>query len=270
MSIQSTQLADAAQLLHDAQRSGIPISPLTQTYPNLDVAQANSVQRLNLARYLGSGAVLRGHKIGPTSAPPPRSRSAPASVLSPRSGSPTSPPPSPANDSDKHLAPRSRPRTRRRRRPTADRRPRRRHHHPHPRAAHPRRPPERHRSHRRHTHHQAHRASHRRKDKRLIGPTQSPRRHRVSRTRTFPSCLRCRDSRPTDVTFRDHNQPAHSADAAAVEHSVFRYRMGLRESRFGARPLAKLVGDIQTLKRPMAAGAVPVSLLVGSEPEKRD
>ena len=104
----------------------------------------------------------------------------------------------------------------------------------------------------------------------LIGPTQSPRRHRVSRTRTFPSCLRCRDSRPTDVTFRDHNQPAHSADAAAVEHSVFRFRMGLRESRFGARPLAKLVGDIQTPKRPMAAGAVPVSLLVGSEPEKRD
>jgi GntR family transcriptional regulator, transcriptional repressor for pyruvate dehydrogenase complex len=27
--------------------------------------------------------------------------------------------------------------------------------------------------------------------RRLIGPTQSPRRHRVSRTRTFPSCLRC-------------------------------------------------------------------------------
>ena len=48
MSAQSTQLADAAQLLHDAQRSGIPISPLTQTYPNLDVAQAYSVQRLNL------------------------------------------------------------------------------------------------------------------------------------------------------------------------------------------------------------------------------
>jgi 2-keto-4-pentenoate hydratase len=48
---QSTQLADAAQLLHDAQTSGIPISPLTQTYPNLDVAQAYSVQRLNLARF---------------------------------------------------------------------------------------------------------------------------------------------------------------------------------------------------------------------------
>ena len=69
MTTQSTQLADAAQLLHDAQTSGIPISPLTQTYPNLDVAQAYSVQRLNLARYIDGGAVLRGHKIGLTSAP---------------------------------------------------------------------------------------------------------------------------------------------------------------------------------------------------------
>ena len=50
MTAQSSQLADAAQLLHDAQRSSIPISPLTQTYPNLDVARAYSVQRLNLAR----------------------------------------------------------------------------------------------------------------------------------------------------------------------------------------------------------------------------
>ena len=69
MTSQSTQLADAAQLLHDAQTSGIPISPLTQIYPNLDVAQAYSVRRLNLARYIDGGAVLRGHKIGLTSAP---------------------------------------------------------------------------------------------------------------------------------------------------------------------------------------------------------
>ena len=69
MTAHSTQLTDAAQLLYDAQSSAIPISPLTQTYPNLDVAQAYSVQRLNLARYLDGGAVLRGHKIGLTSAP---------------------------------------------------------------------------------------------------------------------------------------------------------------------------------------------------------
>ena len=38
MTAQSTQLADAAQLLYDAQMRRIPIAPLTQTYPNLDVA----------------------------------------------------------------------------------------------------------------------------------------------------------------------------------------------------------------------------------------
>jgi 2-keto-4-pentenoate hydratase len=69
VSTQSTQLADAAQLLCDAQSSAIPIQPLTKLYPNLDVAQAYSVQRLNLARHIDGGAVLRGHKIGLTSAP---------------------------------------------------------------------------------------------------------------------------------------------------------------------------------------------------------
>jgi 2-keto-4-pentenoate hydratase len=65
----SAQLTDAAQLLYDAQISGIPIQPLTQMYPDLDVAQAYSVQRLNRARYIDGGAVVRGHMIGLTSAP---------------------------------------------------------------------------------------------------------------------------------------------------------------------------------------------------------
>ena len=69
MTAKSTQLTDAAQLLYDAQSSGIPIQPLTQTYPDLDVPQAYSVQRLNLARHIDQGGVLCGHKIGLTSAP---------------------------------------------------------------------------------------------------------------------------------------------------------------------------------------------------------
>ena len=44
-------------------------SPLTEAYPNLDVGQAYSVQRLILDRYIDGGAVLCGHKIGLTSAP---------------------------------------------------------------------------------------------------------------------------------------------------------------------------------------------------------
>ncbi|MGE5697355.1 MAG: 2-keto-4-pentenoate hydratase [Candidatus Sericytochromatia bacterium] len=69
MTARTTQLTDAAQSLYDAQTRGIPIQPLTQTYPDLDVAQAYAVQRLNLARQTDQGAVLRGHKIGLTSAP---------------------------------------------------------------------------------------------------------------------------------------------------------------------------------------------------------
>ena len=71
MTAQSTQVAqltDAAQLLYRAQSRGVPIQQLTQTYPNLDVGQAYTVQRINLARHLGQGHLLRGHKIGLTSA----------------------------------------------------------------------------------------------------------------------------------------------------------------------------------------------------------
>lgn len=64
-----SRLADAAQLLYDAQNRRIPISPLTQSYPDPDVAQAYRVQRLNLGRHIDQGGVLRGHKIGLTSAP---------------------------------------------------------------------------------------------------------------------------------------------------------------------------------------------------------
>ncbi len=69
MTIASDRLAHAAELLHQAQRSASPISPLTRTYPELTVAQAYSIQRRNLERRLGAGAVVRGHKIGLTSAP---------------------------------------------------------------------------------------------------------------------------------------------------------------------------------------------------------
>ncbi len=69
MTAQHTNVAEAAELLYAAQSSRTPVPPLTETYPSLDAAQAYRVQRLNLARHLGEGAVLRGHKIGLTSAP---------------------------------------------------------------------------------------------------------------------------------------------------------------------------------------------------------
>lgn len=66
---QNGLLDQAAERLHAAQVSRNPVPPLTEAYPNLVVAQAYSVQRRNLARHLGAGRVLRGHKIGLTSAP---------------------------------------------------------------------------------------------------------------------------------------------------------------------------------------------------------
>src|SRR5271166_5786902 len=66
---QSTGLAAAAALLYNAQSRRAPVAPLTATYPDLDGAQAYAVQRLNLPRHLDQGAVLRGRKIGLTSAP---------------------------------------------------------------------------------------------------------------------------------------------------------------------------------------------------------
>jgi len=68
MTTVSTQLTEAARQLYDAQISGIPIQPLTQTFPDMDVPQAYSIQRINLARQIGDGRVLWGHKIGLTSA----------------------------------------------------------------------------------------------------------------------------------------------------------------------------------------------------------
>ncbi|BBY02249.1 2-keto-4-pentenoate hydratase [Mycobacterium seoulense] len=69
MTARDARLDEAARRLYAAQANSSPIPPLTESYPSLGVAEAYSVQRRNLARHLGAGARLRGHKIGLTSAP---------------------------------------------------------------------------------------------------------------------------------------------------------------------------------------------------------
>jgi 2-keto-4-pentenoate hydratase len=66
---QDALLDEAAERLYAAQATRDSIAPLSETYTDLDVARAYSVQRRNLARHLAEGALLRGHKIGLTSAP---------------------------------------------------------------------------------------------------------------------------------------------------------------------------------------------------------
>jgi 2-keto-4-pentenoate hydratase len=59
----------AAELLCQAHEARVPISPLTERYPDMDVAAAYAIQQVNLRRRLSADAVVVGHKIGLTSKP---------------------------------------------------------------------------------------------------------------------------------------------------------------------------------------------------------
>jgi 2-keto-4-pentenoate hydratase len=53
-----------AAALADAERDRLPISPLTETHPGIDVVDAYEVQLLNIRRRVGAGGIVRGHKVG--------------------------------------------------------------------------------------------------------------------------------------------------------------------------------------------------------------
>ncbi|MFG1965347.1 2-keto-4-pentenoate hydratase [Nonomuraea sp. NPDC049028] len=57
----------AADLLA-AYRTGDPIQPLTTIYPELSVADAYAIQRHQIDALVADGAVVKGHKVGLTSA----------------------------------------------------------------------------------------------------------------------------------------------------------------------------------------------------------
>ena len=69
MTLTHNVTGEAAQLLYTAQVRRAPISPLTERYPGLDVADAYAIQQVNLTRRLGEGRTLVAHKIGLTSEP---------------------------------------------------------------------------------------------------------------------------------------------------------------------------------------------------------
>jgi 2-keto-4-pentenoate hydratase len=58
----------AARLLLDAYATGKPIAPLTSTYPDLTIEDAYAIQLLQIQELLGRGRVVKGHKVGLTSA----------------------------------------------------------------------------------------------------------------------------------------------------------------------------------------------------------
>lgn len=58
----------AAASLAEAYRSGVPVDPLVQTYPDITVDDAYAIQQLQLASRLDQGARVVGYKVGLTSA----------------------------------------------------------------------------------------------------------------------------------------------------------------------------------------------------------
>src|ERR1041384_8412222 len=55
--------ADLAQ----AERSRVPISPLTDGNPDIDVVDAYEIQLINIRQRVAEGARVVGHKVGPSS-----------------------------------------------------------------------------------------------------------------------------------------------------------------------------------------------------------
>lgn len=60
--------AEAAGALLEAYRTGQPVKPLVAEYPDITMDDAYAIQQVQLQSWLDSGLVLKGHKVGLTSA----------------------------------------------------------------------------------------------------------------------------------------------------------------------------------------------------------
>jgi 2-keto-4-pentenoate hydratase len=61
------QVAEAAAALHRAELDGEPIAPISETYPDADVADAYRISSAVTELKVKAGRVVKGHKIGLTS-----------------------------------------------------------------------------------------------------------------------------------------------------------------------------------------------------------
>jgi 2-keto-4-pentenoate hydratase len=62
--LDGTRRETAAGLLWAAERDLAPISPLTETFPGIDVVDAYEIQLINIRRKIAAGGRVRGHKVG--------------------------------------------------------------------------------------------------------------------------------------------------------------------------------------------------------------
>ena len=56
--------SEVARALADAEMGRMPIPPLRETWPALDVVDAYEIQLLNIRRRLAAGVSIKGHKVG--------------------------------------------------------------------------------------------------------------------------------------------------------------------------------------------------------------
>lgn len=54
----------AAEVLRTAEETAVPVAPLVQTFPGIDVVDAYEIQLLNIRRRLDAGMTVYGHKVG--------------------------------------------------------------------------------------------------------------------------------------------------------------------------------------------------------------
>ncbi len=66
--MEEESIAKAAETLLGAYASRLPVAPLTAVYPVLSPADAYAVQLAQVATWTANGAVVKGHKVGLTSA----------------------------------------------------------------------------------------------------------------------------------------------------------------------------------------------------------
>jgi 2-keto-4-pentenoate hydratase len=62
------ECARMAEDILEAYRTGDPVAPLTDRSPGLTIADGYAIQRAQVARWQGEGRVIKGHKVGLTSA----------------------------------------------------------------------------------------------------------------------------------------------------------------------------------------------------------
>jgi len=68
--VQSEQvLSELADVLWQAEHTGVPAPPLTTRYPGLEIDDAYAIQSLNIDRHIARGARICGRKVGLTSLP---------------------------------------------------------------------------------------------------------------------------------------------------------------------------------------------------------